>query len=237
MSRTLAVFSFAAAAALAACAGPGDAPAADTRAALTQPASGDATENPGAPLSPGARKVAEIAAHYGDRDFLMVDKSWGEIILFRDGRPVVRGSALTGANPADKLKPGALQVAFSRTPKLEDKVTPAGRFTVAKEPDHLYGVTLNVNEIQGADWDIAIHKIFLGFPQEHRDTRLASSDGRRQHITFGCIDIADSVMTRIVRQLPDEEATPLYIVPTDERHIASLFPPSGPISAVMNTSE
>jgi L,D-transpeptidase catalytic domain len=237
MSRTLAVFSIAIAAALAACSSPGDMPVADAPVSNMQADAGASTDNLNAPMSPGAARVAQIAARYGDRDYLMVDKSWGEVFLFRDGKPVVRGSALTGANPADILKPGALNVPFSRDPKLEDKVTPAGRFTVAKEPDHTFGVTLNVNEIQGADWDIAIHKIFLGFPQEHRDTRLASSDGRVKHITFGCIDISNAAMQKILQRLPDEESTPLYIVPTDERHIAALFPPTGAVSAVMHTGE
>lgn len=232
MSRTFAVVSIALAAALAACSSPGDSSVADVPAATMQADAGPTNDNLRAPMSPGATRVAQIAAHYGDRDFLMVDKSWGEVFLFRDGKPVVRGSALTGANPADILKPGALSVPFSRDPKLEDKVTPAGRFTVAKEPDHTFGVTLNVNEIQGSDWDIAIHKIFLGFPLEHRDTRLASSDGRVKHITFGCIDISNTAMQKILKQLPNDEATPLYIVPTDERHIATLFPPAGAVDVV-----
>ena len=116
-------------------------------------------------------------------------------------------------------------------------VTPAGRYTVGEAPDNLFGITLNVNEIQGSDWDIAIHKIFLGFPLEHRDARLASMNGRDKHITFGCIDVSAPVMRRILASVPNEDGTPLYIVPTDERRIEAFFPPLSPAARVAAAGE
>lgn len=237
MSRYRAVLSLVFAAALSACAATGESPTVDAHVDLSQPEALTADQAGTRPLSPAARKVSQIAAHYGDRDYLMVDKTAGEIFLFRDGKPVVRGSALTGASLADTLKPGALSVPFSRNPTLEDKVTPAGRYTVSKEPDHTFGETLNINEIQGQDWDIAIHKIFLGFTQEHRDTRLASNDGSVKHITFGCIDISNAAMKRILELLPNANATPIYIVPLDERLIATLFPPDLRLASAMRPGE
>ena len=178
-------------------------------------------------MASSAAPASQIAARDGDRDYLIVDEVAGEIILFRNGVPVVRGSVLTGGNPGDTLAPGSLERAFTRTPRFEDQITPAGRYTVGMAPGNLFGITLNVNEIQGADWDIAIHKVFLGFPLEHRDTRLASMDGRDKHITFGCIDVSAPVMKRVSAMLP-EDATPVYIVPADERRIEAFFPPLGP---------
>ena len=226
MSRSPALLALISAAFLSACASYDTAstPPADAGFAAAPEA---AAGKPGAwpALSPSARQVSEIAARNGDRDYIMVDKPHGQIIMFQDGQPLFAGSALTGQSLADRLPPGALDQPFTQHPRTEDKITPAGRYTVSIEPDPHYGQTLSVNEVQGQDWDIAVHRIFLGFPQEYRDKRLASADGREKHITWGCIDVSDSIMHKLIAALPDEDATPFYIIPNDEAHLASYFPP------------
>jgi len=84
------------------------------------------------------------------------------------------GAALTGENTADYLAPGATELTFHESNGLKYKITPAGRYTVSVGFDPSYGETLDVNEIQGKDWDIAIHKVWLGAPAEHREARLRS---------------------------------------------------------------
>ena len=91
--------------------------------------------------------------------------------------------------------------------------------------DHAYGETLDVNEVHGIDWDIAIHKVWLGAPSEHRDARLRSPGGQDKHITYGCIDVDGPTMQQLLRRLPDEDATPLYVLPADESLIMKLFQP------------
>src|ERR1700678_3182583 len=54
-------------------------------------------------LSSAALQVREIAARYGDRDYLMLDKADGAIIVFEHGTPTFRGAALTGENPVDSI--------------------------------------------------------------------------------------------------------------------------------------
>jgi hypothetical protein len=102
-------------------------------------------------------------------------------------------------------------------------VTPAGRYTVSVGFDNAYGEILDVNEIQAKDWDIAIHKVWLGAPSEHRDARLRSARDQDKHITYGCIDVDGSTMEQLLARLPSEDTTPLYILPADENLIKNLF--------------
>jgi hypothetical protein len=176
-------------------------------------------------LSPAARQVSEIAARYGDRDYLMLDKADGTIIVFEHGTPTFRGAALTGENPVDSIPPDAFVKPFSETRGLKYKVTPAGRFTVSSGFDPAYGETLDVNEIKGKDWDIAIHRVWLGAPAEHRDARLRTPTGEDKHITYGCIDVEGRTMAQILRRLPRGDRTPLYIVPENAALITKVFQP------------
>src|SRR5258708_40012632 len=84
-------------------------------------------------LSGQARQVSEIAERNGDKNYLMVDKHFGKIILFEDGKAVFIAGALTGHSKTDRLPPGTLSKSFSQIGKLADKVTPAGQFTVSQD--------------------------------------------------------------------------------------------------------
>jgi len=176
-------------------------------------------------LSPEAQRVSQIAERNGDRDFLMLDKARGQIIAFQNGRPTFSGAALTGENPSDYLAPDAFTLSFAQQKGLKYKVTPAGRYTVSVGFDPHYGQTLDVNEVQGLDWDIAVHKVWLGAPAEHRDLRLRSSSYDDKHITYGCVDVEGSTMQGLLDRVPSEERTPIYILPQDETQVAKFFPP------------
>ncbi len=179
----------------------------------------------GTTLSAAALRVSQIADQNGDQDFLMIDKTEGRIIAFEHGRPTFSGAALTGENPTDTIPPDAFSKPFSQTRGLKYKVTPAGQFTVSPGFDRAYGVTLDVNEIQGADWDISIHRVWLGAPAEHRDTRLRTSGGQDKHITYGCIDVDGDTMRQLLQHAPHKAKIPLYIVPVNESLIRTLFRP------------
>jgi hypothetical protein len=178
----------------------------------------------GPTLSAEALRVSQIAVQNGDRDFLMLDKAHGQIIAFQQGRPTFSGAALTGENPSDYLAPDAFTLSFAEQKGLKYKVTPAGRYTVSVGLDPHYGETLDVNEVQGSDWDIAIHKVWLGAPAEHRDLRLRSASYDDKHITYGCIDVDGPTMQGLLDRVPGEERTPIYILPQDETLVAKFFP-------------
>ena len=155
----------------------------------------------------------------------MVDKALGRIILFENDKPVFSGSALTGESTADRLPPGALHEKFSKLTALDTKVTPAGRYTVTRGHDSDYGPLLDINEIQGKDWGIAIHQVYLGTPSERRAERLQSPNDQDKHITFGCINVTPEAIRFLMKELPRKRATPLYILPLDETSTAAYFSP------------
>ncbi len=176
-------------------------------------------------LSPQERRGGELADKNGDSNFLMVDKALGKIILFENHEPIYSGAALTGESTADRLPPDVLAKKFSMLSSLEDKVTPAGRFTVTRDRDKILGTVLNINEIRGKDWGIAIHPVYLGIPSENRGARLRSQDDQDKHITYGCINVDRDTFRFLMRYLPGRQAMPLYILPQDVTMTAAYFPP------------
>jgi hypothetical protein len=190
----------------------------------TQPEAGAAVVPGSQPeLSYQQERVRQIAQRHGDRDFLMVDKALGEIILFLDGEPIFSGSALTGASKADRLPANALSLNFSKLTAPDTKVTPAGRFTVRRSRDKEYGPLLDINEIRGKDWGIAIHQVYLGIPEERRAARLQSDNDEEKHITYGCINVLPETLRFLLSRLPENQATPLYILPQDEAKTTAFF--------------
>lgn len=199
---------------------------ADTQGVMTPRAPAPASEayQGGSGLSAEALRVSQLANRNGDQDFLMLDKAHGRIIAFQDGRPTFSGAALTGENLSDYLASDAFTKKFSEQKGLRYKVTPAGRYTVSVGYDPHYGQTLDVNEVQGADWDIAIHRVWLGAPAEHRDLRLRTSRDDDKHITYGCVDVDGATMQGLLDRVPSENRTPLYILPQDAALVATFFP-------------
>ena len=157
--------------------------------------------SPGPEVSAAALRISRIAEQNGDHDFLVIDKAEGRITAFEHGTPTFSGAALTGESLTDIIPPDAFSKSFSETRGLKYKVTPAGRFTVSPGYDPAYGETLDVNEVQGKDWDISIHRVWLGAPSEHRDARLRTATGQDKHITYGCIDVDADTMRQLLRHL------------------------------------
>lgn len=177
-----------------------------------------------AELSPEARQVGEIAVRNGDRDFLMVDKPNSVLFYFKDGKPVFSDTVLTGIGPADRLTPEILAKPFSAPTADHEKITPAGRFTVSRQHDDLYGTIFEINEIHGKDWALAIHQVYVGEPREKRMERLKSPTPLDNYVSYGCINLDKKAIQYLSRTLPKKGKTPLYILPRDETKISTFFP-------------
>jgi hypothetical protein len=178
-------------------------------------------------LSPAARHVSEVAAENGDRNYLMVDKVHGQLIQFANGVPVFIDSALTGASLADRLPPEALSKTYAEQYDIKYRVTPAGRFTVSRSFDYHYGAVLDINEIKGKDWSIAIHSA----GSASRFELLRSSLDQARHVTEGCINVGAATMRRLAVLQGSQGRIPLYILPMDESLIMKIFSPGSIISA------
>jgi hypothetical protein len=207
--------------------------------ARSDPSKAQPTQDDTAPppmLSPEAERVSQIAEQNGDKQFVMVDKAHGQIILFENARPVFGGPVLTGASMGDRVPPKVLTFSGTHPLTLDQKVTPAGRFTVTAEADPEYGRVWTLNEIHGKDWDFAIHQVYLGFAAEHRDARLRSADSADHHITLGCINVEHRTIQALSRRLPPKGKVPLYILPNDDSLIAALFPLRDPASTTKSVA-
>jgi hypothetical protein len=170
-------------------------------------------------LSEAEWRVSQVAARNGDRDYLMVDKSRGRLIQFENGSPVFVSRALTGASLADRIPPEALNKSYAEQYDARFRVTPAGRFTVSHGFDHAVGATLDINEIKGRDWSIAIHST----ESASRAARLRSPLDADKHITEGCVNVDASTMRRLAMLPARHGRIPLYILPMDERSITQFF--------------
>ena len=177
--------------------------------------------SPGPQLSDQQRAVSAIAIQNGDRRFLMLDKSRGELLLFVDGQPVFQGAALVGESRADEIPPYLFNKSFSVPAKLAEKVTPAGLYTVRREADPHYGTIFTINEIRGTDWDITIHRVAI-VPGEHRPERIRSPNAADRHITNGCVNVERATIGFLERNVTGPR-TSLYILPEDPGRIPVLF--------------
>jgi hypothetical protein len=175
----------------------------------------------GPQLSDQQRAVSAIAIQNGDRRFLMLDKSRGELLLFVDGQPVFQGAALVGESRADEIPPYLFNKSFSVPAKLAEKVTPAGLYTVRREADAHFGTIFTINEIRGSDWDITIHRVAI-VPGEHRPERIRSPNAADRHITNGCVNVERETIGFLERNVTGPR-TSLYILPEDPGRISVLF--------------
>lgn len=197
----------------------------DDKALPSSPSDADskASPAPDVALSPQEQQVIQIAGQNGDRDFLMIDKALGRLIAFSDGKPAWNGSALTGESPVDIYPPAVLALPESHKFTTQEKITPAGRFTVTRTLDDEEGSVFELDEVHGNGWYLAIHRVWTGIPSEHRRERLQSADPQEKHITFGCINVTAETMHYLTTHLPKKGKTVVYILPLDEALTASIL--------------
>jgi L,D-transpeptidase catalytic domain len=174
-------------------------------------------------LSDQGRQVSQIAERRGDRTYIMIDKPFGKLIFFEDGKPTYVATALTGESLTDRLPAGALKKPFSKVGTVEDKVTPAGRFTLTRSYDSDYGQLFSINEIHGPDWEIAIHQVYLGTPSERRLYRLESRRPEDNHVSHGCINVTKDTIKFLLGKLAKTKRPVLYVLPHDQARTQEFF--------------
>ena len=85
-------------------------------------------------------------------------------------------------------------------PVLVGKDTPTGVFPLHRRYVQTGGYGGDVMQFAETSSDVlAIHRVWLGRPAEHRAQRLASGDkSQRRLVTHGCINVDSAVYDRIV---------------------------------------
>lgn len=157
--------------------------------------------------------------------FVVADKRGGLIYVFDvQGTLVHKAPALYGKTVGDivpEMQPD--RPMWSETDK--EKVTPSGRFEasmgVAIDEEKL-GRTLDF--LQGEDSDLAIHRLYLGNEADNRPARLSTRSASDNRISYGCINVSDSVMDSVIDPLFSPEGGVVYILPETSEG-ARHFPP------------
>lgn len=155
----------------------------------------------------------------GGLPFVIVDKIAARVFVFRaDGQLLGKAPALIGYARADDLTPGDANREMSAIP-LNERTTPAGRFVAS------FGSASGKERVLWVDYAtaIALHPVVTANPREKRLQRLKSRTPRDNHITHGCINVADAFYQKVVRPTFTGTSGIVYILPEKET-VEAAFP-------------
>ncbi len=190
--------------------------------ALPVPALAPRPELGGASASTPVRELMEwiLALHDNEgRPFAVVDKRAAYVYVFdshgqlRASSPVLLGAAIgdgsvpgIGERPIDKVLP-------------RERTTPAGRFVAQPGTDDEHQDVVWVDYAGG----VAMHRVFLGNPAEHRLERLADPNAASRRISWGCINLPFSFFDDVVWPMIGLRRGIVYVLPEVEP-IREAFP-------------
>jgi len=186
------------------------------RADPTQPPSTDVTRMIGWVLS---------SSNNAGRPFIIIDKVNAEVLAF-DGMGVLMGRtpALIGAAVGDFSKPGIGDREL-RHIALEERTTPAGRFTAGVGPAPGHRSVLWVDYKSA----VALHAVVTANRSERRVQRIHSPTTEDNRITYGCINVSRPFYDKIVRPLFTGRSGVVYILP-ETLPLNAIFPAVGPLA-------
>jgi hypothetical protein len=140
--------------------------------------------------------------------FIVADKRGGMLYVFEaNGELNKKTPALFGRDIGDKADLDSVLDDESAS-----KITPAGRFLGQVASDAEYGNTIDFLQ-SNADWNLAIHKTYLGTPSEQRPRRLETPDPKDNRISYGCINCSESVMNQNIIPLFKKNGGFVYVLP------------------------
>lgn len=166
-----------------------------------------------------ANWVVATKAHQG-RAFIVADKPGGKLYAFdANGAVIGDAPALYGASMKDRLTPEQLSKPIEKM-TADEKVTPAGQWTVTLNQDRDYEWTLDFEGGNG----LAIHSVYLGAPSENRLARLASPSAADNFISWGCINVPADFEKSVLRQnFANRAGHGLFILPVQTETITDTF--------------
>jgi hypothetical protein len=172
-------------------------------------------------VSNDARQVANwvVASHDNTGlPFIVVDKVQAKVFVF-DSAGLLRGasSALLGMARGDDTVPGIGSRELSAI-RPEERTTAAGRFVATLGRD-LHQDTLWID--YGSS--LALHRVAIGRPEDHRLQRLASPSPRDKRVSYGCVNVPVKFYEDIVVGAFTGTSGIVYILP-EIKTIEEVFP-------------
>jgi hypothetical protein len=177
---------------------------------------------PGHPPSGLASELAQwIAAadDNGQMPFMVVDKLGARVYAFDPGGEFL-GSApvLVGLARGDDSAPGIGGLALKQI-SADERTTPAGRFVSRWAGSEGHGTMLWVDFNDA----ISMHPVMSVSPNEHRFTRIKSSDPQEHRISYGCINVPKTFYEDVVLPALSGGNAVVYVMP-DTKPIEEVFP-------------
>jgi hypothetical protein len=169
-----------------------------------------------------ARFIADWVATSGDNHrlpFALLDKRAARTYVFDASARLVGSSlVLFGSAAGDDSAPG---IGARRLVDLrpEERTTAAGRFI--SEPGH----DDTGDSVVWVDYDaaLAMHRVKVIDPKEHRLQRIATSSIDDKHITNGCINVPSEFFDSVVEPWLGQSPAIVYVLP-QTRSLEQVFP-------------
>lgn len=163
----------------------------------------------GKPHSSEVARLADWVVRTGDNNtssFFVGDKKNGNAYLFNsEGQLLETFPALFGKDLGDVEGP-------STDLESAKRITPSGRFETEISESEDLGTTVQLQDTGGSDYAVAIHRLYLGDKKEGRPQRLNSATPHDNRISYGCINVAEDVMSNSI--LPEAKGgMVVYIMP------------------------
>lgn len=162
--------------------------------------------------SADARTIADWVADSGDNQhlpFAILDKRGARVYVFDpDARLMGSSLVLLGSAPGDDSVPGIGERPLSRI-RSNERTTAAGRFV--SQP----GLDDSGDEVVWVDYDaaLAMHRVKVVDPKEHRFERIATDSIADKRISNGCINVPIRFFDSVVEPALGHSRAVVYILP------------------------
>ena len=158
------------------------------------------------------RTIADWVADSSDNRglaFAVLDKLGARMYVFdRAAKLVGTSMVLLGSATGDDTPPGVGDKPLSAI-RAHERITPAGRFV--SEPGH----DADGNDVVWVDYDaaVAMHRVQVIDPKEHRFERITTPSADDKRISNGCINVPIPFFETIVRPTLGRANAIVYVLP------------------------
>ena len=176
----------------------------------------------GQQASADARRVAQWVVDSADNgllNFAILDKKDARVFVFDpSGRLLGASPVLLGSAPGDDSVAGIGTRPIADVLPSE-RTTPAGRFRARPGHDAI------PEEVLWVDYDtaVAMHRVRLTNPAEHRAERLASPNVKDRRISYGCINMPPAFFEQVLWPHFGERGGYVYVLP-EVKSLGQVFP-------------
>jgi hypothetical protein len=155
----------------------------------------------------------------GNRPFAVVDKRGAYLYVFDARAHLLADSAvLLGSAIGDDSVPGIGQRAIDAV-RPGERTTPAGRFQAQPGTDSEHEKVVWI-DYGGA---VAMHRVLLSNPAEHRLQRLASPSPSQRRISYGCVNLPVAFFDDVLWPTIGARRGVVYVLP-EVKTLSEVFP-------------